>query len=201
MNDGVQRLAFDLLARESGIVLEHDSFAGQTIAEHAAAFLGFQFFGARHRNPQPHRNIIGDVIAADRESAALFYRAVDIKDVIGCAAADIDDKRAEIFLVLREHNLSGCEGAEDDVLHFERQFFNAPNCVLNSRPHTVNNVEVGLELLAEHADGIEHAVLPVDVIMLNNRVEECVLRGNAHFARVDLHVFHVLVVNLITVFR
>ena len=41
VNDGVQSLTLDLFAGESGIVFEQNSFAGQAIAENAAAFFGF----------------------------------------------------------------------------------------------------------------------------------------------------------------
>ncbi len=41
MNDGVERLALDFLAGKTGIVFEENCFAGQAIAQNAAAFLGF----------------------------------------------------------------------------------------------------------------------------------------------------------------
>ena len=49
--------------------------------------------------------------------------------------------------------------------------------------------------------GIEHAVLSVDVIMLDDRMQKRVLRGNAYFARVDFHVLDVLLVDFVAVFR
>ena len=49
--------------------------------------------------------------------------------------------------------------------------------------------------------GIEHAVLSVDVIMLNDRVQESVLRRNADFARIQFHVLDVLLVDLVAIFR
>ena len=117
------------------------------------------------------------MIAADGEHAALFHRAIDIQNVIGRAAADIDDERAQIFLMLREHDLRGSERVEDHVFDIERQFFHATNRVLNARAHAVNDVKIGLQFLAEHADGVEHAVLSVDVIMLDDRMQERVLRA------------------------
>ena len=60
------------------------------------------------------------MIAADGEGTALFYRAVHIEDVVSRATTNIDDERAEVFLMLRQHNLRGSERTENDVLHFER---------------------------------------------------------------------------------
>ena len=103
--------------------------------------------------------------------------------------------------MLGEHDLRGGERGEDDVLHFQRQFLHATDRVLNAGAHAVDDVEIRLQLLPEHADGIEDAVLPVDVIMLDDGMQERVLRGNAHLARVDLHVLDVLLVDLVAVFR
>ena len=82
----------------------------------------------------------------------MFHRAVDVKNVIGRAAADIDDERAEILLVLREHHLRGSERAENDVLDFERQLFHASDRVLNPRAHAVDDMKIGFQFLPEHAD-------------------------------------------------
>ena len=189
------------LPGETGIVLQQNRFAREAIAEHGAAFLDLELLRARHRDAQTHRDIVRDVIAADCEHAALFHRAVDIEHVIGRPAADIDDERAEIFLMLGEDDLRGGERREDDILHIERQFFDASDRVLNPRSHAVDDVEIGLQFLAEHSDRIEHAVLPVDVIMLDDRVQKRVLRRDAHFARVDLYVLDILLVDLVAVFR
>ena len=188
-------------AGETGIVLQQDRFARQTIAESDAAFLDLEFLRARHRNAQAHRDVVRDVIAADAEDAALFHRAIDVENVIGRAAADVDDERAEIFLMLGEHDLRGRERGEDDVFHFERQFLHAADRVLDPRAHAMDDVKIRLEFLPEHADRIEHAVLPVDVIMLDDRMQKGVLRRNAHFARVDLHILDVLLVDFVAIFR
>ena len=37
--------------------------------------------------------------------------------------------------------------------------------------------------------------------MLNDRMQEGVLRRDAHFARVDFHILNVLLVDLVVVFR
>ncbi len=166
MNDRVQRFALDLLAREAGVVLEQNRFARQTIAQRATAFFDFQFLCARHRNAQSHRDVVRDVIAADREHAALFHRTIDIQNEIGRAAADIDHERAEIFLLLRQHHLRGRERGENNVLHIKRQFFYASNRVLNPRPDTVDDVKIRFQPMPEHADGIEHSFLSIDVIIL-----------------------------------
>src|SRR5947199_23524 len=113
-------------------------------------------------------DIIDERILLDSEHAALLYCAVDVENVIGRSAANIDHQRAQIFLMLGEHDLSGRQGTEDNVLHFKRQLFDAADGVLNPGSDAVDNVEISLHLLAKHPDRVEHAVLTVDVIMLND---------------------------------
>src|SRR6187200_1454304 len=108
------------------------------------------------------------MVAADREDAALFYRAIDIKNVVAGPTADIDDERPEIFLVLGQDYLGGSERGECHILDFQRQFLHATDRVLNPRSHSMDNVEIGFEPLPKHPDGIEHPLLPIDVIMLDD---------------------------------
>ena len=63
----------------------------------------------------------------------------------------------------------------------------------------MNDVKIGFQFLAKHARRTQHALLPIDVIMLNERMKECVLRRNAHLARIDFYVFDILLINFIAV--
>src|SRR5438874_2535577 len=103
--------------------------------------------------------------------------------------------------MLGQNYLSGGKRAEHHILHFERQLLHAPDRVLNPSAHAMNNVKVSFEFLAEHTDWVEHTVLAVYVIMLDDRVEKRVLRRNADFPRAHLDVFDVLFVDLIPVIR
>ncbi len=197
MDDRVEHLALDFLAGESGLVLELHRLAGQRLADDHAAFLDFQFLRLRHRNAQAERDVVGHVIAADRHRPALLHRAIDIDHVVGRAAAHVHHERAERFLILIEHDLRGRERAEDDVEHFRPDLLHAAHAVFDPRGDAVDDVKIRLELAPEHADRIEHAVLAIDVIMLEQRVHEHVRRGNAHLARAGLHVFEILLANFV----
>ena len=141
------------------------------------------------------------MIAANCEHATLFHRAVNIENVVGRAATDIDDESAQTFLMRSEHYLRGSERGENDILYFERQLFHAADRVLDSRPHPVNNMKIRFELFPEHPDRTQHAILAVDVIMLNDRVQKCVLRRNAHLAGVDLYVLDILLIDFVAILR
>ena len=102
--------------------------------------------------------------------------------------------------MLGEHHLGGSERAENHVLDFKWQFFDAANRVLNARPNAVNDMKICFQFSPEHADRIKDAVLAVDVIVLNDRVKKRVLCRNAHFPRVDLYIFDILIVDLVALF-
>ena len=103
--------------------------------------------------------------------------------------------------MLGEHDLRGSEPAKHNVFDVQRQFFHAANRILDPCAHAVDNVKISLQLLAEHADRVQHALLSIDLVMLNNRMEERVLCGNAHLARVNFYILHILPINFIAVLR
>ena len=99
--------------------------------------------------------------------------------------------------MLGEHDLRRREAAKHNVFDVQRQFFHASNRVLDPCAHAMDDVKIGLQLLAEHPDGIQNALLSIDVVMLNDRMQKSVLRRDAHFARINLlrpprpaHQFH-----------
>ena len=69
------------------------------------------------------------------------------------------------------------------------------------RCDAVDDVKVSLQLAPEHADRIEHAVLPIDVVVLDDGVQERVLRRDADLARAGLHVLEILLVDFVAILR
>src|SRR5207302_10294405 len=52
----------------------------------------------------------------------------------------------------------------------------------------------------KHHDWIKDAILSIDMVMLDNGMEESVLRRDAHLTRDNFHILNVLLINLIAVF-
>src|SRR5689334_5276883 len=118
------------------------------------------------------------MVATDSEATALFYSSIDVENVVSSASANINDESAEIFLVLSENDLRGGESGEDDILHVEGQLLHATDGVLDSGPHTMNHMKIGLEFLSQHADRVEDTILSIDMVMLNNGMKKNVLGGD-----------------------
>ena len=70
-------------------------------------------------------DVVGDVVAADRDAAGRGDRAVQIERVVGGAAADVDDQRAAFALLAVERHLGGGDGRENDVIDLQRHFADA----------------------------------------------------------------------------
>ena len=81
----------------------------------------FQFFRAAQRHFQAVGQIVGNVVAADRQHAGVPDDAVGINDVIGRAAADVNDQRAEFLLLARQQRERRGQAVEDDFVHFQLQ--------------------------------------------------------------------------------
>ena len=75
-------------------------------------------------------------------------------------------------LILIEQHLRGRQRIEDDVKHFRADFLDATDAVFDAGGHAMNDVKIGLQLAPEHADGIEHSIVPVDVVVLQDRMDE-----------------------------
>jgi hypothetical protein len=61
-------------------------------------------------------------------------------------------------------------------------------------------MKIGFQFLPKHPDWIEHPVLPIDMVMLDDRMQESILGRDAYLACVDLYILNVLLINLIPVF-
>jgi hypothetical protein len=60
-------------------------------------------------------------------------------------------------------------------------------------------MKISFQFLPKHPDRVQHALLSIDLVMLNDGMEEGVLRGNAHLTRIDFYVLHILLINFIAV--
>src|SRR4051794_765316 len=98
MDDRIEGFALHLFPGKSGVILQENRLTRQTVSQSDTPFLDLELFRALNGDAKSHRNVIGNVIAPPRQDTALFHGAIDIKNVIGRPASDIDDERAEAFL-------------------------------------------------------------------------------------------------------
>src|ERR1043165_1002520 len=99
--------------------------------------------------------------------------------------------------MLSEDDLGGSKGGKDDILDFERKFFHTADRILNASANSMHDMKIRFQFGAQHTDWVEDAVLSVHMIMLNNGMKKNILGWNAHFARIDLNILNILLINLI----
>jgi hypothetical protein len=80
-----------------------------------------QLFRAAQRHFQAVGQVVGNVVAADRQHAGVLDDAVGIDDVIGRAAADVNDQRAQFLLLVRQQRERRGEAVEHNFVHFQLQ--------------------------------------------------------------------------------
>src|SRR5260370_35996314 len=94
-----------------------------------------------------------------------------INTKIGSYSADIDQDCSQLFLVFFQNGLSRRERVDDHIGRLEFQFFYTTDLVLNPSADSINDVKIRLQFLPQQTDRIEDSVLPIDIVVLNNRVE------------------------------
>src|ERR1017187_631645 len=98
------------------------------------------------------------MVAANGEDSGMFDDAADIDNVIGRAAADVNDERAEFLLLVREERERGGKAVEDDFVHLNLKPLDDADGVLEAVRIAVDNVDIHFEPRAEHPDWIGDAV-------------------------------------------
>ena len=112
---------------------------------------------------------------------------------VGGAAADVDQAHAELLLVLGEHREARGELLEHDVVDLEAAALDALDDVLRGAVGAGDDVHLGLQAHARHADRIADALLAVDDEFLRQHVQDLLVGGDRHrLGRID-HVLDVAV--------
>ena len=154
-----------------GLVLGHER------GERAAVAL-LELLGVGRRRAQPDRDVVGDVIAAERDDRGVPDGAVAEERDVGGAAADVDEEDAQLLLLGGQHRLRRGERLQHDVLHREAGAVDAPDHVLHRGDGAGDDVHLDLEPHAGHAERLPHAVLVVDHEGLGQHVDDlAVLRA------------------------
>ena len=147
---------------------------GVAVADHRAgraAVAALDLLGRVERRAQDRGDVVGDVAAAERQHRGVDDRAVgEHRDVAG-AAADVDQRHAQLLLVLLEDGLGRGQGLEHDVGDLEAAAVGALDDVLGAGDRGGHDVDLGLEAHAGHAERIADAVLIVDHVLLRQDVQ------------------------------
>ena len=99
---------------------------------------------------------------------------------VGRATADVDQAHAELLLVLGQHRETRRQLLEHDIVDLEAAALDALLDVLRRAVGAGDDVHLGLEAHARHADGVADAFLAVDDEFLRQHVQDLLVGGNRH---------------------
>jgi hypothetical protein len=176
--------------------LHGDHVVAPEVARRGHAELLLDALGLVERRPQPHGDVVGDVVAPEPQHRRVLDRAVGEDGEVGGAAADVDETHAEVALIVGQRGLRRGEGLEHDVDDVEAGLVGALHDVLCTRHGRGDDVDLGFEADAAHAEGLPHAVLIVDDELLRDHVDHLAVHRDRHgLGGVD-HPAHVALAHL-----
>src|SRR5690606_9754598 len=107
-------------------------------------------------------DVLGDVIAAQRDDGGVRQRSTAEHADVGRASADVDEQRGELVLTVVEDGEARGQRLYYQAVHHHAGVIGAASQVLEGPLRPGNDVDVDLEPHARHADWIFDAVVTVD---------------------------------------
>ena len=144
--------------------------------------------GLVRRRAQAEGDVAGQLVAADRDDAGVRDGAVGEDGDVGGAAADVDQRDAQLLLVVLQHRLARGQRLEHDVQHLEVAARAALDDVLRGGRRRGDDVDPRLQAHAAHAQRLAHAVLAVDHVLLRQHVDDVAVDGQRDGARQLQHL-------------
>src|SRR6185369_13940792 len=180
LDDVGQRPARELAARPV-VDARHIEVLGD-IGElrQGAAILALDVLGLAGRRAQRHGDVVGDLVAGDRNHRGVADGALSPHRDVGRAAADVDQADAEILLVLGEYGVARGQRLQHEVIDLEAAAAHALDDVLGRRDGAGDDMGLDLEAHAAHADRLADAVLAVDDEFLGQDVQDFLIGRNRH---------------------
>src|SRR2546422_6233686 len=195
-----ERLAGEHSGRTVAYACDLDHLAGFGELSQSAAVMDLELLGFGGRCAQRHGDVVGDLIAGDRDDGRMADRAFAEHRDVARSAADVYQAHAELLLILGERCERGRKRLQDQIVHLQPAAAHAFDGVLRRRHGAGDDVHLHLQAHAAHAKWFAHAVLAVDDEFLREDVQHLLVGRDGHRARrldgaIDVDRRHVLVLD------
>src|SRR5579863_40023 len=151
-----------------------------------ANVLALDFFRLGNWRTQSDGEIVREVVAPDGNRGRLTHDAANVRDHFGGPTANIQETAAKFALVLRERRLGRSELLENGIVDAHARAIHGRDNILSCRARRGHDVDVRLETLADHADGVADVVLRVERKLLRKNVQHfAILRQRYTAGRFD----------------
>src|SRR5882724_10858214 len=163
-----------------------DGLVGICQLRQSAGVLDLDVLGVLRGRAHGHGDVVGHLIAGDRNHRGVANRAAAEHRDVGGAAADVHHAHTEILFILGEHRIARGELFQDDVVDGEAAALHAFDDVLRRAVGAGDDVHLGFEAHARHADRIADAFLAVDDVFLRQHVQDLLIGGDGdRLGRID----------------
>ncbi len=160
------------------------------------AVLALEPLGLVVQDAEPLAQVVGDLVAGDGHDGRVADRLVLEDGDVGRAAADVDEHDADLLLVVVQDGVARRQRLQHDVVDVVAGLLDAAVDVLGRRDQAGDDVDVGLEPDAAHADRVGDAVLAVDDELLGQHVQDLAVGRHGHVLGVLQQAEHVVAVDL-----
>src|SRR3989338_1020470 len=143
------------------------------------AVLDLDVLGILRRGAQRHRDIVGNLVAGDRDHSGVTDRAAGEHRDVGGAAADIDEAHAQFLFILLEHRLARSQRLQNQLVDLQSAAVDALHDVLHRRHRAADDVHLDVEAHAAHAERLLDTVLAVDAELLFEDVQNLLVARQA----------------------
>ena len=127
-----------------------------------AAVLDLELLGGGEAGLESDRDVVGDVVATQRQHRRMERRAVDEQRQVDRAGAEVGHRDTELTLGLGQHGVGGRQRCRNKLVDAHVRTLDALGQVLDRRRAAVDDVRLDLEPHRAHAQRILDALLAVD---------------------------------------
>ena len=192
VDDFIEQSALNLTDEHAVLIFHADHFSRRGIGINRAAFLTLQPLGTGVRDLEAHRDVVRDVVAAQRNATGRREHALHVEHVVRGAAAEVDEQGAVLLGFLVEHHLRGCERKKHNVFHFQGDLTHQTYRVLHAAANAVDNVKFRFKPLSLTANQRTHLLLSIHAILARDAMQEDVVLRDIHRACRLTNVFKVV---------
>src|SRR5438067_12446362 len=139
----------------------------------------FDFFGFHERCAQADSNIVGEVVSAYGNNAAVRGHAFVVDEQVSGTGADVGEADAQFFFVGTQSAVGGNQGFIDGVVHVNAGAVGNGDRVLNGAGGASHKMQVDFQPAAHHAGWITHAGLIVEDELLRQQMKNLAVRRQA----------------------
>src|SRR5208282_4779043 len=153
-------------------------------------------FGFRNGSAQSDGQIVREMVAANSNRAGVANDTAAIDDQFRGAATDIEEAAAKIAFILGEAGLRGSQWLKDSIADENAGLVGCGHKILGSGNGRSDDVNVGFQPLADHADGIADAILGIHDELMRKDMQNFAVGGKRDVASGFNGTAHIVAFNV-----